>query len=295
MFRSIPLTKAILTLMLGIAFFFTACQPRIPLEKEVMKEAPPDYFTLAEGYWQKGELDKALDAYGAYLKQYPRDKNSAIALHRMAEIYSQTEQYHKALDLLRKISRQFPYYTELASVHYQIASHLYSLNEYRESVDECLKWLEEFSWHSLKGDVSVLMGNNLKALGDNSGAFKWWLRAESELVDDLKRQAELNEKLEDIISTIEIGELEELVEIVADTDYAPKVYHKMAALYLEQNELEKSQNAAMALIRSTPEQYWVSAGRQILESIQEELSVKKGCWAVFFPSVALLPSTDRKY
>ncbi|MCG2778667.1 MAG: tetratricopeptide repeat protein [Desulfobacterales bacterium] len=251
MFRSIPLTKAILALMLGVAFFFTACQPRIPLEKEVMKEAPPDHFALAEDYWQRGELDKALDAYGAYLKQYPSDKNSAFALHRMAEIYSQSGQYEKALDLLRKISRQFPYYTDLASVHYQIASHLFSLSEYRDSVDECLKWLEEFPWHSLKGDVSVLMGNNLKALGDNSGVFKWWLRAESELVDDLKRQAELNEKLEDIIRTIEIGELEELAEIAAETDYAPKVYHRMAALYLEQNELEKSRNAAMALIRST--------------------------------------------
>ncbi len=283
MFRSIPLTKAILALMLGIAFFLTACQPRIPLEKEVMKEAPPDHFALAEDYWQRGELDKALDAYGAYLKQYPSDKNSALALHRMAEIYSQSGQYEKALDLLREISRQFPYYTDLASVHYQIASHLFSLSEYRDSVDECLKWLEEFPWHSLKGDVSVLMGNNLKALSDNSGAFKWWLRAESELVDDLERQAELNEKLEDIIRTIEIGELEELAEIAAETDYAPKVYHRMAALYLEQNELEKSQNAAIALIRSTPEQYWVSAGRQFLESIQEELSVKKGVLGCLLP------------
>jgi len=283
MFRSIPLTKATLALMLGIAFFFTACQPRIPLEKEAMKEAPPDHFALAEGYWHRGELDKALDAYGAYLKQYPGDKKSALALHRMAEIYSQTEQYEKALDLLRKISRQFPYYSDLASVHYQIASHLFSLSEYRDSADECLKWFEEFSWHSLKGDVSVLMGNNLKALSDNTGAFKWWLRAESELVDNLKRQAELNEKLEYIISTIEIGELEELAEIAADTDYAPKVYHRMAALYLEQNELEKSRNAAMALIRSTPEQYWVSAGRQFLESIQEELSVKKGALGCLLP------------
>jgi ABC-type branched-subunit amino acid transport system substrate-binding protein/predicted negative regulator of RcsB-dependent stress response len=283
MFRSISLTKAILALMLGIAFFFTACQPRIPLEKKRLEEAPPDHFALAEGYWQEGELDKALEAYGDYLKQYPRDKNSALALHRMAEIYAKTDQHEKALDLLRKISRQFPYYTELASTHLQIASHLYSLSQYRASVDECLKWLEEFPWNPLTGDVCVLMGNNLKALGDNSGAFKWWLRAESELVDNLKRQAALNEKLEDLIKTIGIEELEELADSAAETDYAPKVYHRMAVLYLEKNELEKSQMAAMALIRSTPEQYWISAGRQILESIQEELSVNKGVLGCLLP------------
>ncbi|OPX34143.1 MAG: hypothetical protein B1H12_10605 [Desulfobacteraceae bacterium 4484_190.2] len=39
----------------------------------------------------------------------------------------------------------------------------------------------------------------------------------------------------------------------------------------------------MALIRSTQEQYWVSAGRQILESIQEELSVKKGVLGCLLP------------
>ena len=166
MFRSISFTKAILALMLAVAFFFTACQPRIPLEKKHLEEVPPDHFALAEGYWQEGELDKALDAYGAYLKQYPRDKNSALALHRMAEIYAKIDQHEKALDLLRKISLQFPYYTELASVHFQIASHLYSLNQYRASVDECLKWLDEFPWHPLTGDVCVLMGNSLKAFRD---------------------------------------------------------------------------------------------------------------------------------
>jgi ABC-type branched-subunit amino acid transport system substrate-binding protein len=41
--------------------------------------------------------------------------------------------------------------------------------------------------------------------------------------------------------------------------------------------------AAMALIRSTPEQYWVSAGRQVLESIQEELSVNKGVLGCLLP------------
>jgi branched-chain amino acid transport system substrate-binding protein len=283
MHRSISWTKAVPALILGSAFFLTACQPRIPVEKELAKEAPPDHFSLAEGYWQRRELDKALDAYGAYLERHPRDKNSALALHRMAEIYSETEQYEKALDLLRKISQEFPYYTDLAVVQYQIASHLFFLGEYKGSVDECLKWLEESPWHSLKGNVLLLLGDNLKALGDGSGAFRWWLKAENEWPDDLERQAELNEKLEEVISTSEIKELEDLAEFAAETDYAPKVYHRMAAIYLEQNQLEKAQKAAMALVRSTPEQYWVSAGRQFLEIIQGEFSVKKGAVGCLLP------------
>ena len=276
-------SKAVPTLIMGIAFFLAACQPRIPVEKELAKEALPDHFSLAEGYWHRGELDKALDAYGAYLEQHPRDKNSALARHRMAEIYSRTEQYENALDLLRKISQEFPYYTDLTIVKYQIASQLFLLGEYKESVDECLKWLEESPWHSLKGNVLLLLGDNLKALGDGSGAFMWWLKAENEWPDDLERQAELNERLEEVISTSEIGELEDLVEFADETDYAPKVYHRMAAIYLEQNQLEEAQRAAMALVRSTLEQYWVSEGRQFLESIHEELSVKKGAVGCLLP------------
>ena len=283
MHRSISWRKAVPALILGTAFFLATCQPRIPVDKELAKEAPPDHFAKAEDYWREGELDRALEAYGAYLEQHPRDKDSALALHRVAEIYAEAEQYEKALDISKKITHEFPYYADLPFVQYQIASHLFSLGEYKVSVDECLKWLEESPWHSLKGNVLLLLGDNVKALGDSPGAFRWWLKAETEWPDNLERQAELNEKLEELIRTSEIRELEDLAEFAAETDYAPKVYHRMAAIYLEQNQLEKAQKAAITLVRSTPEQYWVSEGRRVLEIIQEELSVKKNVVGCLLP------------
>lgn len=280
MYRSIPFSKAVPALMVGIAFFFVGCQPRIPVEKALLKEAPVDHFALAEEYLQMGELGKAMDEYGKYLEQFPRDKYSPLALHRMAGIYSETGQYEQALALLRKILREFPYYADLALVQHEIANSLFLMGKYQASVDECLNWVEKYPWHSLKGAVFLLLGKNLKALGDNPGAFRWWLRAESEWVDDLQRQAEINDKLEELISTSDIEDLGALAELAAETDYSPKIYYRMAAIYVEQNELDKAQRAAMDLIRSSSEQYWVSMGRRFLESIWEELSVRKdviGC------------------
>ena len=277
------LNKAVPALMLGMAFFLAGCQARIPVEMKLERQIPVDHFILAEDYLQKGELEKAIDAYGKYLEQSPRDKNSPLALHRMAEIYSEMEQYEKALAILREISREFPYYADLAFVQHEIASRLFFLGEYWNSVDECLKWVEKYPWHSLKGDVFLLLGDNKKALEDSPGAFKWWLRAESEWLDDLQRQAKINDKLEELIRAGEIEELEELAEIAAGTDYAPKIYYRMTATYLERNELEKAQRAAISMIRSTQEQYWVSAGRQFLDSIWEELSVRKDAVGCLLP------------
>jgi ABC-type branched-subunit amino acid transport system substrate-binding protein len=57
----------------------------------------------------------------------------------------------------------------------------------------------------------------------------------------------------------------------------------MASTYLDQNNLEEAKKAAMALIRSTQKQNWVSLGRHILERIEEELSVKKGVIGCLLP------------
>ncbi len=47
--------------------------------------------------------------------------------------------------------------------------------------------------------------------------------------------------------------------------------------------LEGAKFAAMALIRSTPDQYWVSLGRRILESVTASLSVKVGSIGCLLP------------
>ena len=281
--RSITLTKAIPALVLGIAFFLSGCQPRVPVEEEIAEEAPVDHFALGEGYLQSSELDKALNAYRTYLEQFPRDKNSALALHRMAAIYSQTEKYAEAVDLLKRIAQEFPYYPDLPIVRYEIADRLFLLGEYQGSIDESVVWIEKYPWHALKGSVFLLLGENSKALGDHSTAFDWWLKAEAAWMGDLQKQAEISEKLEKLISVSAVEELEQMSGIAVGTDYLPKIYHRLATTYLEENELEKAQTVAMALVRSTPEQYWVSAGKQILESIQEELSVRKNAVGCLLP------------
>ena len=281
--RTFRCKKAIPALLAGIAFFFPACYPRIPEKKELPKEISLDPLAQAETSRQSGKFAQALDAYAAFLKKYPEHERSALVLHRMAEIYLETENYKTALDLLEGIPDRYPGYEEIPAVHYQIAKTSYLLGEYQRSKDELLRWQEKYPRHSLMGASLLLLGDTFKALGDNPQAFNWWLKANEAFSHDLPRQEALNAKLEELIEASKLEGLTQLTRYAAETEYAPKIFHKIATIFLEKDELAEARKAAMALIHSTQEQSWVSLGQRLLEKIQEFLSVKKGVVGCLLP------------
>jgi ABC-type branched-subunit amino acid transport system substrate-binding protein len=230
--------KAIPAATVGIAFFLISCQPRISI------------------------------------KEKRRAEESASALNQMAEIYFKAEEYGKALGLFKKISKEYPDYTGLSIVRYQIVRSLYLMGDHQGVRHEAIKWLEKHPRHSEKGHVLLILGKDFEAMGDYPQAFYWFLKAKKEYLDDLYRQGELNEKLEELIRACELEDIEQLSGYAAGSDYAPGVYHRMATVFLEHDELEKASEAAMSLIRSTQQESWVSAGMQILARIQEEMTVR---------------------
>ena len=271
--RVLRWNMAILAIMVGVAFFLSGCQPKLPVKKDYMEEATLSLFALAEAYWQKGEFDRALKAYGVYLKKDPRARKAGLALHRMAEICLRGGQYEKALSLFKRVPKEYPDYSELPVVRYQIANVLNLLGDYRRSKRAVIQWQGNYPQHPLKGDILLLLGKNCKALGDNPLAFYWWVEAKKYLGGQAG-QEEVKERLDELIQTSDVEEIEQLAIYAVDSDYLPKLYYKMAAEYLQQGELERAQKAAMSLIRSTPEISWISLGRELLQRIQKEMSVR---------------------
>jgi len=246
--KSLFWNRAIPAVMVGVAFFFTSCKPKIPPREELRVEKP-----------------------------------AAVAIHRMAEAYLKTEQYGKALVILKRISNNHPNYEDLSTVQYQIANCLYLLGQYRSSKNNALKWLEQYPQDSLKADILILLGKDFNALGDKPQAFYWWLKAKEEYPDNILRQEELNKELDELVRTSKIEELERISEYAAESDYAPKIYHRIATFFVDQNELEKAQKAAMSLVQSTTENSWILVGRQLLERIQGEMAVRPNVVGCLLP------------
>ena len=282
-FRTIGSAKAVPAVLVGIAFFLGACQIKPSVEKAPERKPPEDLFVFAEGYWQRGQWPEALEAYKAFLEQYPEDKKSPLALHRVAEIALRSKEYGEALKILREIREEFPGYEGLPGVHYEIARCLYLLGDHEASKEEALKWLNRFGRHEMREKVLYLLGEDFEALGDRLEAFRWWLLAEQEGISDLPLRTQVRERLEKIIAQSPIGALESMAEYATGTDFAPKIFYRMAVLLLEDKDLEGAKEMAMALVRSTSEQAWVSKGRDLLERIQAEMSVRPGVVGCLLP------------
>lgn len=277
--------KAILTLMVGVAFFLGSCAPKVPVKKKPLKEVKVtlDQFSLAESYREEGDLANALEAYLAYLEQTPRGRQSSLAIHRTGEIYFKFRQYERASEELRRLLKDFPDYEHRADAHYLLLEALYDSGEYRQSKDEALKWLGSYPDDPLRGEVLHVLGNSFSALGDITEAFQCWLNARKAYPDDIKMQTMLDKKLQELIESGSIEELERFAEYSAGTEYAPRIFYRMAIIFQESKALAEANRAARSLVQSSQDKYWVSLGRQILERIHEEMSVSPGVVGCLLP------------
>lgn len=288
-YRAFSSRKAIPAIMAGMAFFLSGCRPKAPppavvVPKEAKEEVRPDLFAMAESLREGGEFAKALAAYRAYLEQEPGSEKVPLVLNRMAEIYFDKGQYEIGLSLLERVSEAYPDYGELPALQYKMARGLYSLGRYRAAIDKALKWLDRYPGHPSKGDLLLLLGDCFSALGDRPRAFQWWLKAKGEAPGEIPWQRRLDQKLEMLIKTSRTrGVLEELAKYAVGTDLQPEIYYRLASMYLEGGELERAREAAMSLVRSTPDRYWVTVGGRMIEQIQGEMAVRRGVIGCLLP------------
>lgn len=289
--KSFPRYRAVPIVLVGIAFFLQGCVSKETLKKpaeapiKVTRPVPPkkDDFLEAESFLHSGLLDKALELYTAYVEKHPNGEHAVAALHRMAEICSRRGDDRTALKYYEQLSRRHPEDPRLSEVSYQILNIQYRLGQYQNSHDQALEWLKAYDGHPLKGRVLHILGLDAAALGDQAQAFSWWLKAQNEIRDDAQLKSELQNELNSLIDAGDIGTLERFSEYAGGTNLAPRVYYRMATLYLGQDDFTNARKAAMALVRSTPEQRWVTLGKGLLDRVEAELSVKKDTFGCLLP------------
>jgi branched-chain amino acid transport system substrate-binding protein len=268
--------RAISYLAVGIAFSLWGCYPQPSLE------IPRD-FGVAEQDVQAGEYDRAIQRYESYLNEHPKGELSRFALYAIARIYYDRQDYDKALVLFERVVREYPSHSQLPVAAYDVASTYYLLGDYERSKEAALDWLEIYATHPLRGEVLYLAAKSYKALGDYPKAFSLWVEAAeaSEGSPDLRN--EISGHITELIEKSSLEDLDEMLPLAAEGPYVLHVTYQMASLYLEDNQLEKAKNMAMALVRSTPEQRWVSRGRVILERVEQEMSVKRNAIGCLLP------------
>ena len=245
--KTFYLKKAVPVVMMGIAFFFCGCQPRVSIPVKM------------------------------------RPDESASDLRRTAENYLKTNRLQQALTLFKKIAEEYPGDKESPFAEYQIANIYYLLSEYEISSDDAFKWLGKYPVHPDRAHVMSLLGANFDALGDRPQAFYWFLEAKKGSFNEPHRQENLDEKLARLIEVSDNEDIDRITVYAVGTHYVPLVRQRRAGIFMEQDEFEKAREVAMAMVQDTHDPSWALAGMQILKRIQEELSVKKGVVGCLLP------------
>jgi branched-chain amino acid transport system substrate-binding protein len=275
--------KAIPILLMGIAFFVASCQPRPPAQKPPETEPDQALFSAAETEYMAGDKDKALEGYGEYVERNPRGPRAGDALYRMARIYEEKFDFERALTLYQRIVQEYPDHPGVAEASLDRANTLYRLGRYEESRDEALQWLRRFPANQLTGRAFLLLGKSTSALGDDGDAFAWFLRTSSTFPEEDPVQQEVEGYVAGLLEKADMVSLKQMAEAASGTKYLPPIYDRIATLALEANDLDSARDAAMALVRSTPDQYWVERGRSVLDRVSEELAVGKGVLGCLLP------------
>ncbi len=283
MIRRVIFTKwAVPSLAVGMALFFAACQTKPPPPPPV-ETVRPDMLAQAEMYAEKGEWDKALTAYRAYLQDAPRTEATAQALRRTSEIYRKRNQPKEALAALETLCRDYPDMPSIPEVRYEMAAILSRIGEHSRSATESLAWLDRYPHHPLKKHVYLVLGEDFSALGDPAEAFHWWLKARPLWAGDAEQTARLDQKLNELISASGPVLLQQFAEDAAGTPYAPSIYHRMTAIYMDQGESEAAEKSARSLMRASRDDQWISKGKAFLERLDEERAVKQGALGCLLP------------
>jgi len=243
------ISKAIPTLA-GIAFFVYGCQPQPYIEPTTSRgtpeTAPRETLIKAEMAFQSGEYGQALAAYRQVLDKTPQ---------------------HPQAPLLR----------------YQIAYCLFQTGDYQQALNESGDWLNRYPEHPLTGQVLFLIARSHQALEDPYSAFEWLIKAAKHFDPSHIKRQEIDTAIMKTLNEADIDQLEQMAQTAMGTEFAPQIYYRITTRLLDDNKPDEAKKAAMALVQSSPEQYWVSLGRQLLERIDRELSPKEGVIGCLLP------------
>ncbi|MFH1490001.1 MAG: penicillin-binding protein activator [Pseudomonadota bacterium] len=275
--------RAAYFLTVGVALFLSGCQPKTIPERPFEKAAEPDLFSLAEQDYRLGNLKKALEGYHQFFVMNPGGDNAPVALHRIAGIYYGMSRYDDALRAYDQVMRDYPGYPKLPEVQFEAANVYYRLGDYTKSNLLATRWIKEYPTHPFRAEALILIGNNNKALGNTPEAFFWWFKASREPRISQLTHDKLSERITELILKAPMDDLKATAVYAEGSPFAPLIHHRIASLHLEAGDLEEAKRAAMNLVKSTTEQKWVSMGRQILESVEDALSVKVGAIGCLLP------------
>jgi len=202
------------------------------------------------------------------------DQKKPAGIYSEADLAFLAGRNQEALDGFKRFIKEYPAYPEIMAARYKIACIYFNMGNFQDSIIASMEWLNLYTDNPLKMEVMALLGNNYNALGDRPESFKWRLAAMmvNNGQDSQHIKEELRAKTIELIKACSGDELEKMAAYGAESEYLPYIYHRLAAIAVEENRNDDIKKYAMLLVRSSQDETWISIGRELLERVSEKES-----------------------
>ncbi len=198
-------------LLLFFIWAFSACVQKAPVSTEPAPVGVEDeLFVTAETLFKAGDYPTALDAYSAYVNQYPDGPLAPAALIKIGQINSILGNYENAHRAYQRLISEYPLSSFNPDARVEDLLTFYKEGNYRAIIEQApeVLWRVESMPHMFR--TYALVGDAYLALDSPMEAFKNYFEAR-QIASDLEQEA-ITQKIKAAIARLDSEQITGLLE-----------------------------------------------------------------------------------
>ena len=188
-----------------------ACVPKPPVSTEPSPAGIEDVlFIDAENFFEAEDYSQALDAYVAYLDQYPDRPLAAAALMKIGKIHSIRGNYDDARRAYNRLISEYPRSSFNPDARVEGLFSFYSEGNYQEVIQQAADVIRSVDSPSHVVRIYALVGDAYMALELPLDAFKYYVEAQQMASES--EQFAITQKIKAAIAQLDSEKIQTLLQ-----------------------------------------------------------------------------------
>ena len=257
-------------ILIHLAFFLVlgACVPKPPVPTEPSPTGIEDtLFVDAENFFETEDYAQALDAYTAYLDQYPDRPLAPAALMKIGRINSIMGNYYDARRAYNRVITEYPRSSFNPDARVEGLFTFYSEKNYQEVIQQAPDVIRSVDSASHVFRIYAMVGDAYMALELPLDAFKYY--AEAQNMASESEQFAITQKIKASIAQLDS---EKILQLLEGMDKKMPADYLMFQLGLNYAMEEKYDDAIIAMenfLDQFPEHENASLAEDLIKQIKE--------------------------
>ncbi len=249
-------------------FVLGACVPKPPVPIQPSPAGVEDeLFIAAENWFESENYPQALDAYRAYVEQYPDRPLAPAALMKIGKINSILGKYADARHAYNRLISEYPRSSFNPDARVEGLFSYYSEENYQEVIQQAAEVIRSVDSSPHVFRIYALVGDAYMALGLPLDAFKYYLEAE-QMASESEQYA-ITQKIKSSIAQLDSEKIMQLLDGVDKKIPADYLMFQLGLNYAMEEKYDDAIIAMENFLNRFPEHENASLAEDLIEQIKE--------------------------